>query len=276
MRVLSFIACALVSTAVLVSARAAEIPVVPGLLFTPEEMKRVRAGEVLTRVRLQGNSNYNMKSTHERIAVPKTAYTYPALGNHEMVAEERAFIPFQDEPKARLHSYNLLLDHTLMSGMKYYSHTAGRVEPLILEGCRIHAPTRFRRLRARPVKAIEPRHTGYFFVRDNRLGVLVFRTDLFSLGRDFIIRSVSEAPVTRLGVEVSGKGDFTMVTFLMYDGDAAGFYYYSLHALRIRSYLLLKSGTLSSKSFANRIRAYTVFTARLFGHNWQDRLEAAK
>ncbi len=254
----------------------ADEPVSVNTLFTAGEMRAVRQGAILTRASLSGSEPVNLAPPDDRITVPATRYTDPALAGYEMIADERAFIPCRPDAKLRLALYNKLFSHSLFSGMKYYSHTEKKAETLVLESCTIDTPRRCRRLRSTAVKKIEPHRSGAFFMRDNRLGAIIFRTDLYAEGENFITTSVSEIPVTRFGLEVSEKGDYRMASFLIYDRDAGGFYYYSLHALRIRSGIILRSGMLSPKSFANRVRANTVHTAKLLGVNWQDRLAAAR
>jgi hypothetical protein len=83
----------------------------------------------------------------------------------------------------------------------------------------------------------------------------------------FIAKNYTMTPVKRYGVTVSAEGEYRMITFLFPEG-SRGYYLYSVHALRIRSAVMLKSGFLNSESFANRIRACTVHTAKLFGVNW--------
>jgi len=254
----------------------ADEPVSVHALFTAGEMRAVRQGAILTRASLRGSDPVNLAPPNDRITVPATRYTDPALAAYEMVADERAFIPCKLDAKSRLAFYNKLFSHALLSGMKYYSYTEKKAETLVLESCTIDTPRRCRRLRTTAVKKIEPHRSGAFFMRDNRLGAIIFSADLYAEGNNFITTSASEIPVTRFGLEVSEKGDYRMASFLIYDSDAGGFYLYSLHALRIRSEIILKSGMLSPKSFANRVRANTVHTARLLGVNWQDRLAAAR
>ena len=55
------------------------------------------------------------------------------------------------------------------------------------------------------------------------------------------------------------------------DKDKKGYFYYALHAMKVRGGLIRTLGRLSPESFANRIRAMTVHVAAFFEMDWSER-----
>ena len=55
------------------------------------------------------------------------------------------------------------------------------------------------------------------------------------------------------------------------DKDRKGYFYYAVHAMKVRSGLIKTFGRLSPESFANRIRAMTVHIAAFFEMGWSQR-----
>ena len=239
--------------------------------FSDGERSAVKQGKILTRVYLKGSGVDGGKKPAQSFAVPVTRYTSGITG-WEMIAEEKAYIP---SFPGKLPLYISLLAYSRYSGMKYYSVTDRTMQSFILSAYTVVSTGSEVAVRDSRPGAIAPSRTGYFRVRDNRLGWLTFRGELYHSDGVFIAKNYTMTPVTRYGVKVSAKGEYRMITFLFPEG-SRGYYLYSVHALRIRSTVMLKSGFLSGESFANRIRACTVHTAKLFGVNWRGKIVAAR
>jgi len=246
-------------------------PVAVGTCMSAQEMRAVKSGRILTRVYLKHNGAGNVKQATGYFSIPATPYTAGIRG-WEMLAEEKAYIPASPD---MLQLYNSLLGYSSYAGMHYYSVTDRAMKPFIREAYTIASPGSVRRVRDSRAVSITPSRNGYFRIRDNRLGWLTFKGELFYRNGVFIAKNYSVTPVTRYGVTISRKGEYRMITFLFPDGPG-GYYLYSVHALRIRSEVMLKSGFLNSESFANRIRAATVHTAKLLGRNWIGKIIAAQ
>lgn len=265
----SIIICCVLYCTVTCPLTAAPVPV--GTFFSVREMDVVKRGEILTRVYLRYNAALNTKKTPGPFNIPLTPYTAGIQG-WEMIAEEKAHIP---SSPGILRVYNALLGWSKYEGVKYYSVTGKTLQPFILKAYTVLSPQSVQPVRDIRVGSPAPLKIGYFRIRDNRLGWLTFRGELHYRDNVFIAKNYTMTPITRYGMTVSRNGEYRMVMFLFPDGPE-GYYLYSVHALRIRSAAILKSGLLNSESFANRIRACTVHTAKLLGMMWDGKIIAGR
>jgi hypothetical protein len=239
-------------------------------LFSADEIAALRQGKIITRAYLKESPSLNVGSRNG-LRIPRSEYIGD-LSNYEMVADEKAFIPYRLTDKNRLAFYNLLVSHSRLAGMKYYSRTEKKLEPFIIDSYCVDSAEGVRRT-ADPIYAsIEKKRESYFRVRDNRFGDMVFQSDLYNEGDCFIVKNTCTAPLSKYGMSLSRAGEYQIINFLLYDREAGGFYYYAIHALRIHNGALLKSGMLSAWSFANRLRAGTVHMAQMLGVDLMDKI----
>jgi hypothetical protein len=239
-------------------------------LFSADEIAALRQGKIITRAYLKGSPSLNVGGTND-LRIPRLEHLGD-FSNYEMVADEKAFIPYKLTDENRLAFYNLLASHSHLAGMKYYSRTDERLEPFIIDSYSVDSAEGARKTADPVYPSIEKKRVNYFRVRDNRFGDMVFRSKIYNEGDGFIIKNACTVPLSRYGLSLSRAGEYQIINILLYDRKAGGFYYYALHALRIRSGALLKSGMLSTWNFANRLRAGTVHMARMLGVDLTDKI----
>jgi hypothetical protein len=244
-------------------------PAVDGF-FTAAQRAAVKKGVIITRASVKNGDRFNIP---ERMSVtlPLSPHIPRALADFEILAEERAFMPFDYTGPRKLSFYNGLFAFSRFTGMRYYSRTDKKMLTCILDSGRISAPGG--QVLADPVyTSAEPRREGYFRVRDNRFGDIVFANAVLNRGGSFIINSACTHPLTRMGITIAEKEEYRMISVFIHNPADRGFYYYGLHALRVRSGFFISSGLLNADSFANRIRAETVRRASLLGLDWSAKI----
>ncbi len=242
--------------------------------FNDNEKASVLKNKILTRVYLKYIECDNPEIRNERIQIPKTRYIEENFSDYEMVVDEKAFIPYKLNERAKLSLYNIFSAYSKLSGVQYYSRTDKKTQPLIIRCSRIESPTQRTLLNDIVNSNIAGARVNYFQFEDNRFGVLAFRSEIFNEGDNFIVKNVCVQPMEKFGFSINKKGEYQMHSFFIYDRKANGYFYYAFQAMRIRSYFIKKLGFLNPESFANRIRANTVHTAGLLGHDWRDRIKA--
>lgn len=238
--------------------------------FSPTERAAVKQGAIITRASLKGGDGFNLPAGRI-ITLPSSPHIPRALAGFEILAEERAFMPFDYTGTGRLRFYNSLFAFSRFTGIRYFSRTDKKLLTYIIDSRRIAAPGG--PALGDPVYAsVEPRRTGYFKVRDNRFGDIVFSHAVVSEKDGFIVASGCTHPLTRLGIIIAEKDEYRMISVFIHNAADRGFYYYGLHALRIRSGIFASSGLLNAESFANRLRAETVRRASLLGLDWNAKI----
>lgn len=241
-------------------------------LFTKHEKEILLRGELITKCYLKHKGTVHTPNTDARIIVPLTKFTGNDLQNYEMLCVEKAFFRYDVSEKSLLYLYNTLSAYSKLSGMQYYSRTDKKIQPFITESYgldsnykRIDDVTRF---------SITPKSVNYLKITDNRFGDLVFRSELHNERENFILKNSCIQPMEKYFIAINNKEEYHLISFFIYDKQAKGYFYYSLHAMRIRSENFLKLRMLSAENFANRIRGNTVHMARLIGLNWDDKIKA--
>ena len=111
---------------------------------------------------------------------------------------------------------------------------------------------------------------------DNRFGLLLFSSEIYNSGNNFIIKNRSEIPMSKNFFDINNKGEYQLIYFFIYDETLKGYFYYAFNAMRIRNDTILSLGILTAENFANRLRATTVHTARYFGINWEEMINPFK
>ena len=241
--------------------------------FNFSQKKMVKKGRILTRVRVKGTGGFNL-SGKDTFPLPRSKRIPPTFSDYEVLAEERAFIPYNLNRGGRLRFYNSLFAFSRFAGTKYYSSTDRSLLTYLPESSVVDSVT-FRKKYPDPVfGAITAKRTIYYRVRDNRFGEIVLRGDIFAGNNLYSIESRNVHSLKKLGITVVAKDMFRTMAVFLYDEQASGFYYYSLHAIRFNNGFFASSGFLKADSLANRVRAETVRRAFILGHNWNGKIKS--
>lgn len=241
-------------------------------LFTKHEKEILLRGELITKSFLKHRGTIHTPNTDARIIVPITKFTQNYLQNYEMLCVEKAFFRYEASEKSLLYLDNTLTAYSKLSGMQYYSRTDKKIQPFITESYGLDS--NYKRTDDITRSSITPKSVNYLKITDNRFGDLIFRSELYNEGENFILKNVCLQPMEKYFIAINNKEEYQLISFFIYDKQAKGYYYYSLHAMRIRSESFLKLKMLSAENFANRIRGNTVHMAKLIGLNWDDKIKA--
>ena len=250
----------------------AEEKLIADVFFNKTEKEILLKGELITKSYLKHRGTVHTPNTDARIIVPVTKFTGNDLQNYEMLCVEKAFFRYEASEKSLLYLYNTLAAYSKLSGMQYYSRTDKKIQPFITESFGMDSNNK--RIDDLTRSSITPKSVNYLKITDNRFGELIFRSELYNEGENFILKNVCLQPMEKYFIAINNKEEYRLISFFIYDKQAKGYYYYSLHAMRIRSENFLKLKMLSAENFANRIRGNTVHMAKLIGLNWDDKLKA--
>ena len=242
-------------------------------LISQDEQKAILDGKILTTAYLKNHKIFSNYSGHDSIK----SLTLPGseisdYSNYEMIAVEKAFIPFELDSENFLGLFNKLTAYRKLTGINYYSRTDEKLQPYILSSYRINSPQNDVAVEDDKHDAVPEEYTAYINLKDNRFGKLMMQSHISIQNNDIIIRNKTLEPMKKMFIRINNAGEYEQQNYFFYDHELKGFYYYSMQAMRIRSGLFLKLSQLTPDNFANRIRALTVHFASLFGHNWQDKL----
>jgi hypothetical protein len=242
--------------------------------FSDAETKTLLDGELITKGFLKNTSLVHTANTDDLLNIPVSQYINKDLSSYEMLCTEKAFLKYELSEDSKLSLFNSLTAFSKLTGMKYFSRLDKNVKTLIADCHRIESAADMKRADDIVYKTISPKTVNYFKITDNRLGDLVFRSELYNEGNNFILKNVCVQPIKKFFISVCNSEEYQLITFFIYDADAKGYFYYSINAMRIRSGYFLKLGKLSAGSFANRIRGNTAQIIKLLGLDWGDRLKA--
>jgi hypothetical protein len=243
--------------------------------FSKDEADYALKGGIITSVRLKYNNEIITNEKFKNLTVVKESkYSEPWFNSSEMISSEKGFIHFKTGADSKLGFYNTLLSFSSLAGMKYYSHKASSVEPFILKAYRIAYPENQSKINDFKENKIDIKKTNYFLMSDNKFGELIFRSDLFSEGNNFILKNTCVHPIKKFGVKINDSGEYVTVSYFLYDIRRKGYFYYTVSALRIKSDFFLKINAISPKGFGNRLRAGTVHLVDKIGINWNDKIKA--
>ncbi|MBT8440258.1 MAG: hypothetical protein HKP55_14545 [Gammaproteobacteria bacterium] len=242
-------------------------------LINPHEKKAILEGKILTTVFLKNHgtySNHSQSDSIEALTLPYSETTDYSV--YEMLAVEKAFIPFDLDAERFLPLFNSLTAYSQFAGIHYYSRMDKKIQPYILSSYRITSPQNDMPVDDEKHDSIPADYAAYFMIEDNRFGKLLMQSHVLTQNNNIDIRNRTLEPMARLFIPINNAGEYEQQVFFLYDTQVKGFYYYSMQAMRIRSELLLKLGQLTPFNFASRLRALTVHFAMLLGHDWKDRL----
>ena len=242
-------------------------------LINADEMKSVLEGKILTSVYLKNHEIYSnhLQDDSTRVIKPANSESID-YSAYEMVAVEKAFIPFDLESEDFLSLYNRLTAFSRLAGISYHSQTDQKLQPYIIHSYLVESPENDVAVDDKIHKAVPADYTAYFRIKDNRFGKLLMRSHVSTQNNNIIIKNRTLQPMTRFLIKINDAGEYEQQVFFLYDSYSRGFYYYAMQVMRIRSEFFLKLSQLTPSNFANRVRALTVYFAGVFGHDWQDRL----
>ena len=240
------------------------------MFFTPSEVDGVLQGDIYTFSRF-GNKIRNTDGSNTVIKLPATEYMTKELEGYEMVTVEKAFFPYDLKTKPRLAFYNYLQRYSDLAGILYYSRTDKKARKLVLESYRVDSADFKQKEEDHAHTLIRDYHKDHVYLKDNRFGKIMFSSEIFHKDDHFVTRWINVKPLSMFRIPVSDRGQYHLICFYIYDSDRKGYFYYAVHAAKVRGGLIMTLGRLSPESFANRIRAMTVHIATYFEMDWSKR-----
>ncbi|MCK4795878.1 MAG: hypothetical protein KAT05_00780 [Spirochaetes bacterium] len=241
--------------------------------FQNDDIKKIDNREIITRMYVR----YNAKNENscEKITIPRTKYNDEDFSNYEIITDEKGFIPYKLTDQSKLEFYNIISSFSKLNGMVYYSRRAGKVKELIKKCYRVESLSgnKYDDIKYDETK---PKITNMFLQKDNKFGTLIYRSELFNEGNNFVLINTCLEPITKLIFTINEQEEYKIITFFIYDIDKKGYYFYSFQAMRVRVDFILKSGMIGPTSFSNRLRASTVHLAKLLSLDWNDKLNPWK
>ena len=240
-----------------------------GTFFTEEQQDAVISGDIIPQMWIK----YNAKSENsvESISIPRTKYNDEDFSVYEVVTDERFFIPYQLTDESKMTFYNTLTSYSGLKGMQYYSRRAGKPALLIKKCYRVKSLSDEKSPDITYDK-IEPKISNMFLQKDNKLGTLYFRNELFNEGDNFVMVNTCVVPITKALFTINDKNEYKIYSFFIYDANAGGYFCYSFQVLRVKLDSVLKSGMMSPTTFSNRLRASTVHLYKMLGTDKSDKL----
>ena len=237
--------------------------------FTAEQQAAVVNGDILPQMWVK----YNAKNENsvESIAIPTTKYNNEDYSVYEVVTDERFFIPYELNDESKLKFYNVLTSYSGLKGMQYYSRRAGKASLLIKKCYRVKSLSD-EKLPDITYDKIEPKISNMFLQKDNKLGTLYFKNELFSDSDNFVMVNTCVIPITKALFTINDKNEYKIYSFFIYDAEAGGYFCYSFQVLRVKLDSVLKSGMISPTTFSNRLRASTVHLYKMLGIDKSDKL----
>lgn len=247
----------------------AAAPLELNTFFTPEEIALADQGELISRMYVKHNGR--KENSHDSIKVPRTKFNDEDFSLYEVITDEKGFIPYDLTGDNRLKFYNTLTSFSKLEGMKYYSRRAGEVKKLVEDCYRVeslsgnkHADIAY--------NEIKPKVKNLFLQKDNKFGSLVYKSELYNEGDNFVLVNTSLEPMTKLFFDINEAEEYKNISFYLYNKEKKGFYYYSVQVMRVKMEMVLKNGMIGPTSFSNRLRAATVHLAKLLGDDREDKL----
>lgn len=239
--------------------------------FKADELPKVKNGDIIARMYLKHNSV--KENTHLSITEPKSKYIDVDLIPYEMICDEKTFFPYNLTQESKLKLYNTFVSYSKLKGMQYYS--LRKVHQLIMESYRIKSPKDKHKINDPVYDKIYPKITNYFLQEDNKFGKLIFKSDIYNEGNNFVIVNTCMQPIKKF-ISINKKEEYKFYTFFIYDKESNGYFYYSISAMRIRLEILITTGIFGIKlrptTFSNRLRATTIHLLKLLGIDRMDKI----
>ncbi len=243
-------------------------------VFSKTDLINLENGNFLTRMYVK--FNIRGENTDSIINIPKTIYSKEDYSVYEVITDEKVFIPYNLTEETKLNFYNILTSYSKLEGMVYYSRSDAKVTKLIMKCYRVESLSGNKYNDIKYSKIL-PKITNMFLQKDNKLGTLIFRSELYNEGNNFIMVNVCIQPISKLFIDINKKEEYKIVSFFIYDEIKKGFYMYTFQVMRVRIENLLKNGNMfKPTTFSNRLRASTIHLAKLIGLDWKDKLNPWK
>ena len=241
--------------------------------FSEEEKSQVLSGEIISRMYVAYNAK--KENTDEFIEIKRTKYNDEDFSIYEVLTDEKFFIQYDLETKSKLDLYNVLTAYSKLEGMVYYSRRARKHELLIKKSHRVRSISENREIDI-TYNEISPKISVLFLQKDNKLGTLYFRNELYNEADDFVMINSCIIPITKAIFTINDKEEYKIYSFFLYDKEQKGYFCYTYQVLRVKLDGLLKTGVIAPTTFSNRLRASTVHFAKLIGLDWSDKLNPWK
>jgi hypothetical protein len=237
-------------------------------------MLKAKSGEFLLSVTLKGKGEARSGGIENSLPV-QNSYINISLSDYDMVAVEKGFFYMDGNNFNRTRIYRSLTDFSNLKGMYYYSQTQAGNTYLITDSYRINSGADYRTENIKnadiPVKTVSG-----FAVKDNRLGLLTFRSELTSSGDDFIMVNISTGNASKFGMQIFYPGDYRIYKFLIYDRNLKGYFFYTAQFMKVRSNILSRMDLIKPESFGNRVRAEDIHFLKSIGIDRSEKLAAFK
>lgn len=240
--------------------------------FTENEVKLAVGGIFLTSVSLKGKGHVSSEGV-EKTVPAQNSYIDTASSGYTMVGIEKGFFFLDGSNSNRNRIYRSLTDFSGLRGMSYFSQTQGENTALVLESYRIGSHDDYIKENIRD-KSIPERAVRYFGIKDNRLGLLKFKSELVADSGNFIMINTLTESVSRFGMDIFYPGDYKIYKVLIYDGSRKGYFFYNVQFMKVRSGILNKIDLIKPESFGNRLRAEDVHFLKSIGIDRSDKLAA--
>lgn len=241
--------------------------------FSQKELTEILSGKIISKTFLK-NKGVILSGTRNKNPLLPENPVFNSIKGYEMLSSEKAFFPYKHNTELKILVPDLLSNISKLSGIKYYSVSDKKIRTLIESSSETEDGGITGKDDNPAFKNFTRAFVKYFIITDNRFGKLKFRSELFLKNNIYIIRNVCIQPMKKWMISINENEEYRLIYFFIYDKKARGFYYLGINAMRIRSDYLLKLGLLTPESFANRMRAQTIFYAGLFGIDWSNRIKA--
>jgi hypothetical protein len=234
--------------------------------FSTEDIASVQKGNIISQMYIKYNARG--ENTNMSIDIPSTKYANEDFSVYEIINDEKAFFVYDLTKENKLKLYNTFLSFSKSKGTVYYSRSSGKVEPFILNCYRIESEKKTKQVDDIILNEILPKVENYFFQQDNKFGKLLFKSELYNEGDNFIVLNTCIQPIAN----TNNAGEFKTISYLIYDKNSKGYFIYSANVIRIRNDLLTKTGVLRPTTFSNRLRSATVHLVKMLGIDWSNKL----
>jgi hypothetical protein len=263
-----FIIAPFIFTSILISA-----PLLNSVnFFTPNESRAAAAGEFLTSVILKGKGAVSSGGVEKNYPV-QNSYLKVSSSDYDMIAVEKGFFRMEQNSWSRQKIYKSLTDFSLLKGMQYYSQTQKGSSTLIIDSYRVSSGNDYS-IENINDKNIPASSLSHFSIKDNRLGVLSFKSEFFSSGDNFVSINTLTGRASKYGMDIFYPGDYRIYKLLIYDKKLKGYFFYTAQFMKVRSGILNRLDLVKPESFANRVRAENIHFLKSIGVDRSSKLAA--
>ncbi len=270
LRIISYIITPFVFTSILLSAHLLNA----GNFFTVNETGYALSGEFLISVVLKGKGAVSSGGVEKSLPV-MNSYLTASSADYDMVAVEKGFFPMEMNSWNRQKIHRSLTDFSILKGMQYYSQTQKGNAALILDSFRISSRNDYTTENIND-KSIPSSSLSHFSIKDNRLGILTFKSEFISSGYNFISINTLTGRASKYGMDIFYPGDYRIYKFLIYDKKRKGYFFYTAQFMRVRSSILNKIDLIKPESFGNRVRGENIHFLKSIGVDRSSKLAAFK